>query len=126
MLCHLVNMIRPRSVISIHVPQVTQAGVVKLTPAKSRRNVENFLDACRRLGVSDVSPGPLCAVMALVLDHHPQGLGPLVTSSIAALGNAPSLTACAVGACRVPAVPSERALGMILPHFPNSLCEIQV
>ncbi|OQV23760.1 putative Leucine-rich repeat and calponin-like proteiny domain-containing protein 3 [Hypsibius exemplaris] len=53
-LCHLVNNIRPRSVISIHVPPTTQAGVVKLTPAKSRRNVENFLDACRRLGVAEV------------------------------------------------------------------------
>jgi Calponin homology (CH) domain len=54
-LCHLVNNIRPRSVISIHVPPNTQSGILKLTPAKSRRNVENFLDACRRLGVPDVS-----------------------------------------------------------------------
>ena len=55
MLCHFVNSIRPRSVVSIHVPSNTQTGVLKLTSAKCRRNVENFLEACRRLGVPDVS-----------------------------------------------------------------------
>ncbi|GAV01375.1 hypothetical protein RvY_12099-2 [Ramazzottius varieornatus] len=53
MLCHFVNSIRPRSVVSIHVPSPTQSGVLKLTSAKCRRNVENFLEACRRLGVPD-------------------------------------------------------------------------
>ncbi|KAJ8252947.1 hypothetical protein GJAV_G00207480 [Gymnothorax javanicus] len=47
-LCHLVNHIRPRSVNSIHVPS---PAVPKLSMAKCRRNVENFLDACRKLGV---------------------------------------------------------------------------
>ncbi|XP_051997782.1 leucine-rich repeat and calponin homology domain-containing protein 1 isoform X4 [Xyrauchen texanus] len=47
-LCHLVNHIRPRSVASIHVPS---PAVPKLSMAKCRRNVENFLDACRKMGV---------------------------------------------------------------------------
>uniref|UniRef100_A0A096M3F1 Leucine rich repeats and calponin homology domain containing 1 n=1 Tax=Poecilia formosa TaxID=48698 RepID=A0A096M3F1_POEFO len=47
-LCHLANHIRPRSVASIHVPS---PAVPKLSMAKCRRNVENFLDACRKIGV---------------------------------------------------------------------------
>ncbi|KAG1959819.1 leucine-rich repeat and calponiny domain-containing protein [Pimephales promelas] len=47
-LCHLVNHIQPRSVASIHVPS---PAVPKLSMAKCRRNVENFLDACRKMGV---------------------------------------------------------------------------
>ncbi|XP_047247085.1 DISP complex protein LRCH3 isoform X5 [Girardinichthys multiradiatus] len=47
-LCHLANHVRPRSVSSIHVPS---PAVPKLTMAKCRRNVENFLEACRRIGV---------------------------------------------------------------------------
>ncbi|XP_051976987.1 leucine-rich repeat and calponin homology domain-containing protein 2-like isoform X2 [Xyrauchen texanus] len=47
-LCHLANHICPRSVASIHVPS---PAVPKLTMAKCRRNVENFLDACKKLGV---------------------------------------------------------------------------
>ncbi|XP_053129807.1 leucine-rich repeat and calponin homology domain-containing protein 2 isoform X2 [Hemicordylus capensis] len=47
-LCHLANHIRPRSVASIHVPS---PAVPKLSMAKCRRNVENFLDACKKLGV---------------------------------------------------------------------------
>uniref|UniRef100_A0A9L0STK2 Leucine rich repeats and calponin homology domain containing 1 n=1 Tax=Equus caballus TaxID=9796 RepID=A0A9L0STK2_HORSE len=50
-LCHLVNHIRPRSVASIHVPS---PAVPKLSMAKCRRNVENFLEACRKLGVPEV------------------------------------------------------------------------
>ncbi|XP_042619649.1 leucine-rich repeat and calponin homology domain-containing protein 1-like isoform X3 [Cyprinus carpio] len=52
MLCHLVNHIRPRSVASIHVPS---PAVPKLSMAKCRRNVENFLDACRKMGVPESS-----------------------------------------------------------------------
>uniref|UniRef100_A0A8C4N3N8 Calponin-homology (CH) domain-containing protein n=1 Tax=Eptatretus burgeri TaxID=7764 RepID=A0A8C4N3N8_EPTBU len=48
-LCHLINQIRPRSVPSIHVPS---PAVPKLTMAKCRRNVENFLEACKKLGVA--------------------------------------------------------------------------
>ncbi|XP_017291744.1 leucine-rich repeat and calponin homology domain-containing protein 1 isoform X6 [Kryptolebias marmoratus] len=47
-LCHLANHIRPRSVASIHVPS---PAVPKLSMAKCRRNVENFLDACKKIGV---------------------------------------------------------------------------
>ncbi|KAM7302903.1 DISP complex protein LRCH3 isoform X1 [Ixodes scapularis] len=49
-LCHLANQVRPRSVASIHVPS---PAVPKLTMAKCRRNVENFLGACRQLGVPE-------------------------------------------------------------------------
>nr|XP_040039277.1 DISP complex protein LRCH3 isoform X1 [Gasterosteus aculeatus aculeatus] len=55
-LCHLANHVRPRSVPSIHVPS---PAVPKLTMAKCRRNVENFLEACRRIGVPQAC---LCSV----------------------------------------------------------------
>lgn len=51
-LCHLANHVRPRSVASIHVPS---PAVPKLTVAKCRRNVENFIEACRRIGVPEVT-----------------------------------------------------------------------
>ncbi|CAD7078954.1 unnamed protein product [Hermetia illucens] len=51
-LCHLANYVRPRSVGSIHVPS---PGVPKLTMARCRRNVDNFLEACRRIGVDEES-----------------------------------------------------------------------
>uniref|UniRef100_G3QBW6 Leucine-rich repeats and calponin homology (CH) domain containing 2 n=1 Tax=Gasterosteus aculeatus aculeatus TaxID=481459 RepID=G3QBW6_GASAC len=57
-LCHLANHICPRSVASIHVPS---PAVPKLSMAKCRRNVENFLDACKKLGVTQ---DQLC------LPHH--------------------------------------------------------
>ncbi|XP_078268396.1 leucine-rich repeat and calponin homology domain-containing protein 2 isoform X8 [Rhinoraja longicauda] len=57
-LCHLANHIRPRSVASIHVPS---PAVPKLSMAKCRRNVENFLEVCRKLGVPE---DKLC------LPHH--------------------------------------------------------
>ncbi|KAM6151117.1 leucine-rich repeat and calponin homology domain-containing protein 2 isoform 2-T2 [Rhynchocyon petersi] len=57
-LCHLANHIRPRSVASIHVPS---PAVPKLSMAKCRRNVENFLDACKKLGVTQER---------LCLPHH--------------------------------------------------------
>ncbi|XP_070099730.1 DISP complex protein LRCH3 isoform X24 [Equus przewalskii] len=50
-LCHLANHVRPRSVPSIHVPS---PAVPKLTMAKCRRNVENFLEACRKIGVPQI------------------------------------------------------------------------
>ncbi|XP_055632823.1 leucine-rich repeat and calponin homology domain-containing protein isoform X2 [Toxorhynchites rutilus septentrionalis] len=49
-LCHLANYVRPRSVGSIHVPS---PAVPKLTMARCRRNVDNFLDACRKIGVDE-------------------------------------------------------------------------
>ncbi|XP_050042748.1 leucine-rich repeat and calponin homology domain-containing protein 1 isoform X1 [Dermacentor andersoni] len=60
-LCHLANQVQPRSVASIHVPS---AATPKLTLAKCRRNVENFLTACRQLGVPE---GDLFAWEDLVL-----------------------------------------------------------
>nr|XP_055071692.1 leucine-rich repeat and calponin homology domain-containing protein 1 isoform X6 [Misgurnus anguillicaudatus] len=51
-LCHLANHIRPRSVASIHVPS---PAVPRLSMAKCRRNVENFLDACRKMKVPESS-----------------------------------------------------------------------
>uniref|UniRef100_A0AAY5EN25 Calponin-homology (CH) domain-containing protein n=1 Tax=Electrophorus electricus TaxID=8005 RepID=A0AAY5EN25_ELEEL len=57
-LCHLANHIRPRSVASIHVPS---PAVPKLSMAKCRRNVENFLDACKKMGVPEEK---------LCLPHH--------------------------------------------------------
>ncbi|XP_069830677.1 DISP complex protein LRCH3 isoform X2 [Dendropsophus ebraccatus] len=67
-LCHLANHVRPRSVPSIHVPS---PAVPKLKMAKCRRNVENFLEACRKIGVpqdkvclpSDILQLNLCSVM---------------------------------------------------------------
>ncbi|XP_008433136.1 leucine-rich repeat and calponin homology domain-containing protein 4 isoform X3 [Poecilia reticulata] len=49
-LCQLVNQIRPRSVSIIHIPS---PAVPKLSSAKSRLNVENFITACRKLGVPE-------------------------------------------------------------------------
>ncbi|KAK1797142.1 hypothetical protein P4O66_008533, partial [Electrophorus voltai] len=49
-LCQLVNHIRPRSVSIIHIPS---PAVPKLSAAKCRLNVENFVTACRRLGVPE-------------------------------------------------------------------------
>uniref|UniRef100_UPI00358F20F7 DISP complex protein LRCH3-like n=1 Tax=Myxine glutinosa TaxID=7769 RepID=UPI00358F20F7 len=48
-LCHLMNQIRPCCVPSIHVPS---PDVPKLTMAKCRHNVENFLEACKKLGMA--------------------------------------------------------------------------
>lgn len=72
-LCHLANHVRPRSVASIHVPSPAVVShefprtshrsslndfplsQPKLTMARCRRNVDNFLDACRRIGVDEVN-----------------------------------------------------------------------
>ncbi|XP_059823676.1 leucine-rich repeat and calponin homology domain-containing protein 1 isoform X2 [Hypanus sabinus] len=76
-LCHLVNQIRPRSVLSIHVPS---PAVPKLSMAKCRRNVENFLEACRKIGVPEEK---------LCLPHHIlEGKGSLkVSMTVQALLN---------------------------------------
>ncbi|KAG8197393.1 hypothetical protein JTE90_013514 [Oedothorax gibbosus] len=47
-LCHLANHLKPNAVSCVHVPS---PAVPKLTIAKCRRNADNFLEACRRLGV---------------------------------------------------------------------------
>ncbi|XP_075212023.1 leucine-rich-repeats and calponin homology domain protein isoform X2 [Lycorma delicatula] len=61
-LCHLANHVRPRSVASIHVPS---PAVPKLTMARCRRNVDNFLEACRRIGVEE---GWLCRREDIIKD----------------------------------------------------------
>ncbi|XP_073330863.1 leucine-rich repeat and calponin homology domain-containing protein 4 isoform X1 [Pagrus major] len=50
-LCQLVNQIRARSVSIIHIPS---PAVPKLSSAKCRLNVENFIAACRKLGVPEM------------------------------------------------------------------------
>ncbi|XP_050720681.1 leucine-rich repeat and calponin homology domain-containing protein-like isoform X5 [Eriocheir sinensis] len=65
-LCHLANHVRPRSVSSIHVPS---PAVPKLTIAKCRLNVENFLEACRRIGVEDAR---VCACDDIVTHFDPE------------------------------------------------------
>ncbi|KAK7877443.1 hypothetical protein WMY93_031783 [Mugilogobius chulae] len=74
-LCHLANHVRPRSVPSIHVPS---PAVPKLTMAKCRRNVENFLEACRRIGVPQ---SDLCLPLHILEE---KGL-PLVAGTVSAL-----------------------------------------
>ena len=79
-LCHIANHVSPRAVSSIHVPSpaVVSFNILtiivascklsfqisnllmfksfqpKLTGAKCRRNVDNFLSACRKIGVREV------------------------------------------------------------------------
>ncbi|KAG9346630.1 hypothetical protein JZ751_006941 [Albula glossodonta] len=70
-LCQLANHVRPRAVSIIHIPS---PAVPKLSAAKCRLNVENFIAACRKLGVpeadvclsSDVLSCNLPAVMRTV------------------------------------------------------------
>ncbi|XP_036404925.1 leucine-rich repeat and calponin homology domain-containing protein 4 isoform X2 [Megalops cyprinoides] len=80
-LCQLANHVRPRSVSIIHIPS---PAVPKLSAAKCRLNVENFLAACRKLGVpetevcvpSDVLSCNLPAVLRTVgalLSRGPEG-----------------------------------------------------
>ncbi|KAL6490733.1 hypothetical protein MHYP_G00010780 [Metynnis hypsauchen] len=54
-LCQLANHVRPRSVSIIHIPS---PAVPKLSTAKCRLNVENFIAACRKLGVPEDSLCP--------------------------------------------------------------------
>ncbi|XP_075421065.1 leucine-rich repeat and calponin homology domain-containing protein 4 isoform X1 [Tenrec ecaudatus] len=49
-LCQLANQLWPRSVPFIHVPS---PAVPKLSALKSRKNVESFLEACRKMGVPE-------------------------------------------------------------------------
>lgn len=62
-LCQLVNQIRPRSVSIIHIPS---PAVPKLSSAKCRLNVENFIAACRKLGVPEDS---LCSPQLIMEDE---------------------------------------------------------
>ncbi|KAL1514182.1 hypothetical protein ABEB36_003479 [Hypothenemus hampei] len=73
-LCHLANHIKPRSVASIHVPS---PAVPKLTMARCRRNVDNFIEACRKIGVDE---GHLCSTLDVTEALHGRGLPRLVTT----------------------------------------------
>ncbi|XP_006896531.1 PREDICTED: leucine-rich repeat and calponin homology domain-containing protein 4 [Elephantulus edwardii] len=66
-LCQLANQLRPRSVPFIHVPS---PAVPKLSPLKCRKNVESFLEACRKMGVPEAD---LCSPSDL-LQGTAQGL----------------------------------------------------
>ncbi|XP_024427356.1 leucine-rich repeat and calponin homology domain-containing protein 4 isoform X1 [Desmodus rotundus] len=66
-LCQLANQLRPRSVPFIHVPS---PAVPKLSTLKSRKNVESFLEACRKMGVPEAD---LCSPSDL-LQGTVQGL----------------------------------------------------
>ncbi|GAA6230676.1 leucine-rich repeat and calponin homology domain-containing protein 4-like [Lates japonicus] len=97
-LCQLVNQIRPRSVSIIHIPS---PAVPKLSSAKCRLNVENFIGACRKLGVPEMDmcvcsdvllcklPAVLRCVAALLAkegggmaeDHSPRHSSPSSPSS---------------------------------------------
>ncbi|XP_070711217.1 leucine-rich repeat and calponin homology domain-containing protein 4 isoform X2 [Pempheris klunzingeri] len=62
-LCQLVNQIRPRSVSIIHIPS---PAVPTLSSAKCRLNVENFVTACRKLGVPEES---MCSPQLILEDE---------------------------------------------------------
>ncbi|XP_064078807.1 DISP complex protein LRCH3-like isoform X2 [Macrobrachium nipponense] len=98
-LCHLANHVRPRSVSSIHVPS---PAVPKLTIAKCRLNVENFLEACRKIGVEEAC---VCACEDIVTQFDPER----VLTTVRSLVN-----------------PSEslslyKSNGMVLDHHPEPL-----
>ncbi|XP_067948445.1 DISP complex protein LRCH3-like isoform X2 [Watersipora subatra] len=64
-LCHLANFIRPRTVSQIHVKS---NAVPKLSMAKCRRNVENFIEACKHLGVPQEE---ICSQADIIDDKSP-------------------------------------------------------
>nr|XP_049708101.1 leucine-rich repeat and calponin homology domain-containing protein isoform X1 [Helicoverpa armigera] len=80
-LCHLANHVRPRSVASVHVPSPAQP---KLTMARCRRNVDNFLEACRKIGVEEEV---ICSAED-ILGCQPPGLSPLARTVAALLTHA--------------------------------------
>ncbi|RZC38833.1 leucine-rich repeat and calponin -likey domain-containing protein 1, partial [Asbolus verrucosus] len=77
-LCHLANHIKPRSVASIHVPS---PAVPKLTMARCRRNVDNFIEACRKIGVDE---GRLCSTLDVTEALPGRGL-PRLLDTVTAL-----------------------------------------
>ncbi|XP_031155636.2 leucine-rich repeat and calponin homology domain-containing protein 4 isoform X1 [Sander lucioperca] len=78
-LCQLANQIRQRSVSIIHIPS---PAVPKLSPAKCRLNVENFIAACRKLGVPETD---VCVCSDVLLCKLPAVLR-CVTALLAAGG----------------------------------------
>ncbi|XP_038395180.1 leucine-rich repeat and calponin homology domain-containing protein 4 isoform X3 [Canis lupus familiaris] len=79
-LCQLANQLRPRSVPFIHVPS---PAVPKLSTLKSRKNVESFLEACRKMGVPEES---LCQPHHILEEEGAPGRGlPYIAAVIHAL-----------------------------------------
>lgn len=72
-LCHLTNHLKPRSVPSIHVPS---PAVPKLSLAKRRRNIDNFLAACSKFGVIDTK---LCSAQDILLEKNIAKVAGVVT-----------------------------------------------
>ncbi|CDW54123.1 CH domain containing protein [Trichuris trichiura] len=71
-LCHFLNAIRPRTVAVVHLPSESSPCVPL---AKARRNLENFLTGCRRLGVQEVSVAIICNVHPAVFLPRPRFCG---------------------------------------------------
>ncbi|ELT90550.1 hypothetical protein CAPTEDRAFT_92005, partial [Capitella teleta] len=87
-LCHLANHVRPRSVPSIHVPS---PAVPKLPPPKCRKNVENFLDACRKIGVDQ---DQLCSASSILEERDTAEVALSVKAFVeGATNSAPRLSA---------------------------------
>ncbi|XP_054445773.1 leucine-rich repeat and calponin homology domain-containing protein 4 isoform X2 [Pteronotus mesoamericanus] len=79
-LCQLANQLRPRSVPFIHVPS---PAVPKLSALKSRKNVESFLEACRKMGVPEES---LCQPHHILEEEGAPGRGlPYIAAVVHAL-----------------------------------------
>nr|XP_034840076.1 leucine-rich repeat and calponin homology domain-containing protein isoform X2 [Maniola hyperantus] len=78
-LCHLANHVRPRSVASVHVPSPAQP---KLTMARCRRNVDNFLEACRKIGVEEED---ICSPDDILGEATGQSLAAVATTIFALL-----------------------------------------
>ncbi|CAH2104963.1 unnamed protein product [Euphydryas editha] len=81
-LCHLANHVRPRAVASVHVPSPAQP---KLTMARCRRNVDNFLEACRKIGVEEEE---LCSPEDILSEPSVRALRPLARTLRALLAHA--------------------------------------
>ncbi|XP_022087982.1 leucine-rich repeat and calponin homology domain-containing protein 1-like isoform X10 [Acanthaster planci] len=80
-LCHFMNNVFPHAVPTIHVPS---PAVPKLSSAKCRRNVENFLKACSNAGV----PGEKLCTSADILEG--KGLVKVAATVQSLLANTPS------------------------------------
>ncbi|CAE1168395.1 Leucine-rich repeat and calponin homology domain-containing protein 3,Leucine-rich repeat and calponin homology domain-containing protein 2,Leucine-rich repeat and calponin homology domain-containing protein 1 [Acanthosepion pharaonis] len=101
-LCHLVNQIRPRAVATIHVPS---PAVPQLTMAKCRRNVDHFIEACRKIGVDQ---GRICSAHDILEE---KGLAK-VALTVSSLVASTSSTKQAVNFC----------YSSFLSHFSPSPC----
>uniref|UniRef100_A0A671NIV7 Leucine-rich repeat and calponin homology domain-containing protein 3-like n=1 Tax=Sinocyclocheilus anshuiensis TaxID=1608454 RepID=A0A671NIV7_9TELE len=86
-LCQLANHVRPRSVSIIHIPS---PAVPKLSAAKCRLNVENFIAACRRLGVPEME---LCLASDILCSKLP-AVRRCVTALLAIAGGEEEDTLC--------------------------------